>query len=60
METITQTEGTQEARVFVSTRIPKSLDRKMELAIVARDATKQQFIEDALREKLEREAAAGI
>lgn len=55
MQTIPQSEN--EERIPVTVRIPKSLDRSVERVTTELDSTKQQFIEEAIREKLEREAA---
>lgn len=61
MQTIPQndTGGGAERRVSVTIRLPKSIDRAVELWAAQFDSTKQQLIEDALRSYLDqREHAA--
>jgi predicted transcriptional regulator len=62
MQTIPQPDSGNEPvpglRVPVTIRIPKSIDRQVEIAAAMRDCSKQQLIEDALRMFLGQQAAA--
>jgi len=47
-----------ERRVPVQARIPKSLDRKVEIEAAERDISKQQLIEEAIRAYFEQKGLA--
>lgn len=49
MQTIAQTETPNEERVNLQVRVPKSVDRAVEIECAHRDVSKQQLVEQALR-----------
>jgi predicted transcriptional regulator len=50
MQTLAQNgPANRDPRIPVSIRIPKSIDRAIEIAAAHRDCSKQQVIEEALR-----------
>jgi hypothetical protein len=46
---------TQKETVRLTVVVPKALDRRLELHVVANDSTKQQFVADAIEAALAKE-----